>query len=844
MALTNPPSEANATFSLALFQKLGEDDSKANVFFSPFSISSALAMVLLGAKADTARQMSEVLRFRKATQPTEENQQQTSQSPMQMKLRSRQPMQIKTVSKLPTYLKKVLGPVEAEDDVHSHFQKLLTEFNKTNTGYALSLANKLYGEQTFTFEQGFLEETRKYYEAELESLDFKFNADGSKIIINSWVEDKTQGKIKNLIKDLKPSTKLVLVNAIYFKGKWNHEFNKDSTREAPFRINKNDTKQVMMMHQNDKFNFGAIPELNCQVLEMPYEGEDVSMLIFLPNEIEDNTTGLEKLLGQLTYDNMMKWTGNMVFEDVQVGLPRFKLEVTYELNKVLISMGMVDAFDEDKSDLSGMSSAADLAVSAVIHKAFVEVNEEGTEAAAATAVIVVEVTSLRPPKVPKVFIADHPFLFFIRHNPSKTILFAGQYTSPEYMASSTPLSKANTTFSLELLAKLGDNDKTANIFFSPFSISSALAMVMLGSGGNTATQMSEVLGLTERKAAPQLMQMQMQQQIQTTFLPKCLQTRAQDDVHASFGILLAELNRPDALYALSVANRLYGEQSYQFVEGFLADTRKHYNAELESVDFIRNHEVARLNINQWVEKKTQGKIKDVLAKGVLDSMSRLVLVNAIYFKGNWAKKFKETSTHDSQFRLSKNVTKPVKMMHQKSKFPLAFIPDIKCQILEMPYMGQELSMLIFLPVDIEDDSTGLTKIEKNLTYENFVEWTRPDMMDEVEVQVGLPRFKMEENYDMKNVLMSMGMVDAFDMARSDFSGMSPANDLVLSKVVHKAFVEVNEEGTEAAAATAAIMMLRCAPIAPRFIADHPFLFFIRHNASKSVLFAGRYCSPE
>uniref|UniRef100_A0A4W6FZR2 Serpin B6 n=1 Tax=Lates calcarifer TaxID=8187 RepID=A0A4W6FZR2_LATCA len=141
-------------------------------------------------------------------------------------------------------------------------------------------------------------------------------------------------------------------------------------------------------------------------------------------------------------------------------------------------------------------------------------------------------------------------------------------------------------------------------------------------------------------------------------------------------------------------------------------------------------------------------------------------------------------------------------------------------------------------------ATQMSELEKQLTYENFVEWTRPDMMDQTEVQVGLPRFKMEEKYDMKTVLVSMGMVDAFDAALSDFSGMSPANDLFLSKVVHKAFVEVNEEGTEAAAATAAIMMLRCAPMPPAmFIADHPFLFFIRHNPSMSVLFAGRYCSP-
>ncbi|XP_041670259.1 leukocyte elastase inhibitor-like isoform X1 [Cheilinus undulatus] len=421
------------------------------------------------------------------------------------------------------------------------------------------------------------------------------------------------------------------------------------------------------------------------------------------------------------------------------------------------------------------------------------------------------------------------------------------------MASPSPLSKANTSFSLALFKKLSDNDNTANIFYSPFSISSALAMVMLGARGNTAAQMSEVLCFNEAQkpqpaAVQQMMQMQMQQQVQSTLpqsLLKCLETKeCQDEVHTSFAQLLRELNKPDASYALSLANRLYGEQSYQFVEEFLGGTKKHYEAELESVDFISGFEAARVNINSWVENKTQGKIKDVLAQGVVDSLTRLVLVNAIYFKGNWNKQFKENQTRDTPFRLNKNETKPVKMMNQKTKFPLTYIPEANCQILEMPYKGKELSMLIFLPNEMEDGTTGLEKLESQLTYENFVEWTRPDMMNEIEVMVGLPRFKMEEKYDLKGVLMSMGMVDAFNMGMSNFSGMSPANDLVLSKVVHKAFVEVNEEGTEAAAATAAVMMLRCAMRPATFIADHPFLFFIRHNPSKSILFAGRYCSPQ
>ncbi|XP_045904507.1 leukocyte elastase inhibitor-like [Micropterus dolomieu] len=385
------------------------------------------------------------------------------------------------------------------------------------------------------------------------------------------------------------------------------------------------------------------------------------------------------------------------------------------------------------------------------------------------------------------------------------------------MASPTPLSKANTSFSLALLQKLGDDDKTANVFYSPFSISSALAMVLLGARGNTAKQMSESLKTKD----------------------------LQDDVHVSFAQLLSELNKADAPYALSVANRLYGEQSYQFIEDFLGKTKKHYKAELEPLDFKTSSESARVHINSWVEKQTQGKIKDVLAQGAVDNMTRLVLVNAMYFKGSWNKPFEKIDTRDAQFRLNKNDTKPVKMMYQDTNFPLTSISEANCQILEMPYKGKELSMLIFLPNELEDSTTGLEKLEKTLTYENFVEWTRPDMMNDIEVQVGLPRFKMEEKYDMKNVLISMGMVDAFDVASSDFSGMSPANDLVLSKVVHKAFVEVNEEGTEAAAATGVSIQLQCLRlVSARFIADHPFLFFIRHNPSMSILFAGRYCSPE
>uniref|UniRef100_A0A8C5D2R8 Serpin B6 n=2 Tax=Gadus morhua TaxID=8049 RepID=A0A8C5D2R8_GADMO len=381
------------------------------------------------------------------------------------------------------------------------------------------------------------------------------------------------------------------------------------------------------------------------------------------------------------------------------------------------------------------------------------------------------------------------------------------------MASSTPLTEANTTFTLALFKKITEENMSGNVFYSPLSISSALAMVLLGARGNTSTQMSEAL----------------QHQ------------KGEEDINASFSKLLSELNKPDALYSLSLANRLYGEKTYQFVQEFLDETRKYYQADLQSVDFQAKAEEARVEINTWVEKQTQDKIKDLLVPGVVDSLTRLVLVNAIYFKGKWDEPFKKEATEETAFKLNKNDTKQVKMMYHKARFPLAFIPEANCRILELPYEGKELSMLICLPMEIEDGTTGLEKLEAMLTYETFMEWTRPDRMGRREVNVGLPRFKMTQTYDMKDLLVSMGMVDAFDQGLSDFSGMSSANNLVLSKVVHKAFVEVNEEGTEAAAATANICVMLCLP--PRFVADHPFLFFIRHNPSKSILFAGRYSSP-
>ncbi|GAB1298058.1 Leukocyte elastase inhibitor A [Apodemus speciosus] len=386
------------------------------------------------------------------------------------------------------------------------------------------------------------------------------------------------------------------------------------------------------------------------------------------------------------------------------------------------------------------------------------------------------------------------------------------------------LSSANTLFALELFHTLNESSPTGNIFFSPFSISSALAMVFLGAKGNTAAQLS-----------------------------KTFHFDSVEDVHSRFQSLNAEVNRRGASHILKLANRLYGEKTYNFLSDFLASTQKLYGADLAPVDFQHASEDARKEINQWVKGQTEGKIPDLLAEGVVDKDTKLVLVNAIYFKGMWEKKFMEKYTTDAPIPTEQvrrhhhpgmfliKDTRTVKMMYQKKHLPFGYIADLKCKVLEMPYQGGELSMVILLPEDIEDESTGLKK--SAIIFGKLREWTKHETLRNVDVRVKLPRFKMEESYMLNSNLDRLGVQDLFKHDKADLSGMSGSRELFMSSIAHKSFVEVNEDGTEAAAATGCIFAAGSLRPQEEFTADHPFLFFIRHNPTASVLFLGRVCSP-
>ncbi|XP_063154875.1 leukocyte elastase inhibitor-like [Candoia aspera] len=413
------------------------------------------------------------------------------------------------------------------------------------------------------------------------------------------------------------------------------------------------------------------------------------------------------------------------------------------------------------------------------------------------------------------------------------------------------LSAANTSFAVDFFKHLCKNQSNKNVLFSPWSISSLMATLYLGAKGHTAQQITEAFHFNKAEGtetAYPLRHPRVYSKMEELLKNSCISLqktspKTQSNIHSRFQALNQEINQPTKKYLLRSINQLYGDGSVSFQREFSESMKKYYNVEPQTVNFKETAEAARKEINSWVEHQTAGKIHNLLNEGSINPLTELILVNVLYFKGNWSNTFKKEDTTEQPFRLDKNTSRPVMMMFQHDKFNWKYINEVQAQILELKYVGNDLSMFILLPDDISDDSTGLEMLENKLTYEAFSKWSSPEDMEEVEANVYLPKMQLTIHYELKSLLSDMGITDAFSIEKADFTGMSAKSNLGVSQIFHKCFVDINEEGTEAAASTAATIDGRSDQDAILFAADHPFLFFIRHNKTKCILFWGRFCSP-
>lgn len=365
---TDIPS-ANNQFALKFYSQISKDDKENNIFFSPTSLFTAFAIVYEGTKENTATEIQQVFGF----------------EPDDSKRRT--------------------------DFIH--MQKML---NPQNDQYKLRLANALWLAGNFEPLPEYVDTARTFYDSKVESVDFTIK-EKSLDVINKWVNDKTEGKIEKLFDDLSPDTMFAITNAIYFNGTWAYQFDKENTHDADFKINSEKTVQVpMMLIRNVMFNYAQTDQM--EILEMPYQGDRLSMLILLPRD----DFGLQSIEKSLTTERLSEWKNNLHKKDIHVMIPKFSLSTDYDLTKILPKMGVSSMFDAS-ADFGKMTKNSDgLYIYKAAHKAFVDVNEEGTEAAAATGLAGFQ-------SGPSMFLADHQFIFLIQ-DKSGQILFMGRMMNP------------------------------------------------------------------------------------------------------------------------------------------------------------------------------------------------------------------------------------------------------------------------------------------------------------------------------------------------------------------------------------------------------------------------------
>ncbi|XP_002020387.2 uncharacterized protein LOC6595212 [Drosophila persimilis] len=780
-------STGDTKFALELLRALARDKSRPNIVFSPSSIRTALALAYLGAEGVTGEELKQTLSLEGSD----------------------------------------------KNDVAQRFAHLLAqEENQSEDDAQFSYANRIYVAERYRLIQAYQELAGKYFNASAENVNF---ADNFKVSqqINSWVETKTHDQIKDLISadSLSSETAAVLINAIYFKGKWESPFSETMTATHDFTTRFGEKVKTSFMFQWQFFRHAELPSLKATALEMRYKGTDIVLLIILPLE-EQGLYALEEKISVLDLNEI---SSQMREKHVRLQMPKFKLEFEVSLKPVLQELGIKTMFGHN-ADFSSLAKGRDIKISEVKHKAFMDVNENGTTAAASTYLVAVPYSGHKGQTIP--FIVDHPFLFAIKDEQS--IFFLGHVTRPSGNSSNyssvlclspgsmTALSlllllgsllsmvqadrsTGDTKFALKLFRVLVRDKSRPNIVFSPSSIRTALVLAYLGAEDTTAEELKQTLSL---------------------------EGSDKNDVGQRFAHRLAQEQKQSGDDAqFSYANRIYVAERYRFIQAYQELAGKYLRASAENVNFGERMKVSQ-QINSWVAAKTHDQIKDLISADSLSSDTAAILINAIYFKAQWEHAFSESLTAVHDFASSDGKKVRTSFMFLWEFFRYAELPSLNATALEIRYKGTNIVLLIILPLEEQ----GLYALEKKLSDVDLHEIS--SQMRREHVQLQMPKFKLEFEVSLKPVLQQLGIKTMFD-PNADFSSLVEGADMAISEVKHKAFIDVNENGTTAAASTYVEVMAKSVKLPNRktypFIVDHPFLFAIKDE--HSTFFLGHVNRP-
>ncbi|CAG7820063.1 unnamed protein product [Allacma fusca] len=707
-----------------------------------------------------------------------------------------------------------------------------------------------------------------------QAVDFTANSNTFRKI-NMWLESSCG--IKRNASELKGALKLDALNRLMFISSMKFSGTLDldlqySEQEAFFQVNNSCRVSVKMLCAEQEISYAVFPQIDARAVSIPYKGDRCSLLIFLPkgkgglNQLEHCLRSYKTLAQVMnTFQTKRK---------LQFRMPYFKIEQTININEALKLLGASSVFDTNYADFGRLEEMSEnIFISGVIQSVQVDIHSQWNEPSPG-----LDLKSKKDDDSLE-FHVEHPFFFMVYDQVSKTILVAD--TAPELTQNSrvtvstensletrgvifyrcdTSIVSKNSSLTLhqnlkylleldvgaellisqrqsencyeEMACELKNNaavqavaegnsqltatlhavlkkENPGNLIFSPFSLSAVVAMAHLGARGSTAAEIASAFNFPEDNEV----------------------------LTKGYSQVLASLQETADGYTLAAANRLYSQIGFALKKEFSDSIQSAFGAEVQQLDFS-NNAASAAEINNWVEKITNNKIKELISADALNSLTRVVLVNGVYFKGQWKNKFDEEHTEKQPFHLNENDTVEVDMMYKQAKFPYAYFEDLDAHAVSLPYKGDRLSMVIYAPQQIN----GLSKIEdglKDLSPSKVLQ----QFGSRSDVQVYLPRFKVESTLFLVEPLKALGAKSMFGDG-ADFGGIPETDEgLFVSEVVQKAFIEVNEEGSEAAAATGMVMMMRCLPITHEFRADRPFYFQIVDHNTNFVLFAGSCKNP-
>lgn len=700
-------------------------------------------------------------------------------------------------SKTRKEINNVLGFGDAgADAINAFCRKLITETVSLDEETKVMISNNIYvnSRSGCTLMPDFVEKVANYYDVSPETRDFN---DGQTLdVINKWASDHTMGMIPQVLEAINPDAISYLLNAVYFKGMWTLKFDKKYTYTVGFDGNKATAEMMCLAEGYNCFDYSENDTYQSVVL--PYGNGAYQMTVFLPRQ--DKT--IDDVLDVMNGETWASEKRNLYLVDLQ--LPRFETTTDMKINDIMSNLGMPNAFmngegfDDFCYEGDDISNNRTCWISTMKHTAKIKLDEEGTEAAAVT---IIEKTGSVTELSYRNFLANRPFLYVISEHSTGTIFFIGQYlgeriSNPRKDISLTAeeqeLVYKNNDFAINLFREARGNESQV---LSPLSITYALGMINNGAAGKTQQEINDVLGFGDAGA---------------------------EAINAFCRKMMTESGNVDKETKVLIANNIYVNKDYQLQAPFVQKAFDYYDATPETRDFQDGQTMDV--INQWASDHTEGMVKEILNEQLYDPYAVSYLLNAIYFKGGWTFEFDPKNTVEEPF----NGSDKVMMMHQFNQF--VYDENDTYQVVHLPYGNEAYRLTVFLP-------------RKGKTIDDILEQLKGKGMwlfagGITDVDLKLPRMKIETHINLTDIMAALGMPTAFNMDLADFPYFCNV-PIYISKMRQVAKMDVDEKGTEAAAVTI-IEGRNGIPRSATFHADHPFLYTISELSTQTIFFIGQY----